>query len=163
MNVWLRCWREGSSAQIRNALTVETDPSAPDWVRLGEVEAFLRGRRLRDHQLTCYAPSTIHVYRDLDTKPSTRFILLMPAMSMFVGHRAEIAEEVKRSPERYILSDLVLLGMNREVADRGTGKSLSDLPEPGPDAPPDFAQRYPYIFPAIFRAGRYYVHDKSQG
>jgi hypothetical protein len=163
MQIWPRCWSEGSSAQIRNALTCETDPSAPDWVRLGDVEEFLRSKRLRDHQLTCYAPSTIHVYRDLDTIPSTRFILLMPAMSMFAGHRAEIAEEVRRSPERYILSDLVLLGMSREEADRGTSLNLSELPPPGPDAPPDFAQRYPYIFPGIFRAGRYFVHDKSKG
>jgi hypothetical protein len=163
MKAWARCWSEGSSAEVRNILTVETDPSAPDWVRLSEVEAFLRSRRLRDHQLTCYAPSTVHVYRDLDTKPSTRFILLMPAMSMFAGHRAQIAEEVKRSPERYILSDLILLGISREEADRGTSYSLSDMPRPSPDAPPDFAQRYPYIFPPIFRAGRYYVHDKSAG
>jgi hypothetical protein len=160
MSVWRRCWSEGSSAEIRNALTVETDPAAPDWVRLGEVEAFLRGRRLRDHQLTCYAPSTVHVYRDLDTKPSTRFILLMPAMSMFVGHRDQIADEVRRSPERYVLSDLILLGISRRKADRGTSYRLSDLPPPGPGAPPDFAQKYPYIYPAIFRAGRYLVHDK---
>jgi hypothetical protein len=163
MRVWTKCWSQGSSAEIRNALTVETDPSAPDWVRLAQVETFLRSRRLRDHQLTCYAPSTVHVYRDLDTLPSTRFILLMPAMSMFARHRAEIGEEVRRSPERYILSDLVLLGISREAADRGTSLSVSDLPPPGPDAPPDFAQRYPYIWPGIFRAGRYIVHDKSAG
>jgi len=84
-------------------------------------------------------------------------------MSMFVGHRAEIADAVKRSPERYILSDLILLGISRRKADRGTSYHLSDLPPPGPNAPPDFKERYPYIFPPMFRAGRYFVHERNRG
>jgi hypothetical protein len=159
IKVWSRCWSEGSSAEIRNALTVETDLASPDWVRLDQIETFLRGKHLRNHQLTCYAPSTIHVYRDLDIKPSTRFVLLMPAMGMFQGHRVEIADEVRRSPERYILSDMVLLGVSRPKANRGD-HNLSELPPPGRNAPPDYKERYPYIFPPIFRAGRYLVHDR---
>jgi hypothetical protein len=130
--VWDLCWRLGSTPPLRNVLTLESDMVAPDWVALEEVKHFLASRHVKDRELTCYGTSAVHLYKEMDLKPSTRFVLLWPALLFFPHHRNQIAQELKSSPERYIVNDL------KQRAHGG---------------------RYPMAFPVVFQKGRYRVHQ----
>ncbi len=57
LEVWGRCWTEGSSSDIRNRLTLVYSTHTPDWVELHEVAEYLRSLHLRDWELTCFTPS----------------------------------------------------------------------------------------------------------
>jgi hypothetical protein len=159
LSAWLDCWRQGSSPAVRNRLAVETDLSAADWVRLAQVQDFLRKRRIRDGQLTCYAPSSVHLYSQLNVKPSTRYIFIMPAMAMFPRHRNQIQRDIVHSSQRYVVNDLLLLNMSRDEADREIPGRPTEFPTPPPSAPSQYKEKFPFCFPVVFRAGRYLVHE----
>jgi hypothetical protein len=156
---WRRCWTEGSSPAIRNGLAVEKDLSAPDWVRLAEVAASLRSRQVGNGELTCYAPSSVHLYVQLGVKPSTRYILIMPAMAMFPNHRGLIQRAIIMSRERYVINDLRLLEMTPAEANEEVPGRPLDFAAPPARAPPNFREKFPFTFPIVFRAGRYLVHE----
>jgi hypothetical protein len=152
--VWQECIRLGSTPQVRDRLSLESDAAAADWEKLESVKDFLKARKLHDRQLTCYAISAIHLYEEMGLRPSTRFIELGSAIGLFRGHQDNIGRELATSPERYIVNDLRLLGLSAEEAGQqspGDAPSLSDSAGKSP---------YPWMFPIVFRAGRYLVHER---
>jgi hypothetical protein len=158
--LWDRCLYEGSTPEIRNALTLETDLVAPDWVALEQVKGYLEGQSVRNRELTCYALSAIHLYKEMNLKPSTRFILLWAALIFFPNHRAEIAQELKATPQRFIINDLRQTGLDKDEAD-------VEIPGREQALPPAFFERqlhlhvpgvFPWQEPIVFRAKRYLVH-----
>jgi hypothetical protein len=149
-----RCWQEGSSADLRDHLTLEKNLAAASWKDLALVGDCLGTKSLRDRELTCYAVSSIHLYGMLDLRPSTRFILLGAAIEMFKGHEEAFTRELLASPERFIVSDLECLDL---LADESTAIV------PGRPLPmtvyQHYGQSFPFVFPVVFRAGRYLVHE----
>jgi hypothetical protein len=159
LEYWPRCWREGSTPFMRNVLTLESDRAAPDWIALEEVKKFLRSRDVRSRELTCYAVSAIHLYKEMELRPSTRFILLWPALIFFPEHRKQIGWELAMSPQRFVVSDLCQEGFSRENA------NIDDPSQPFgfPPCPLFQSKNFPWTQPLVFRAGRYLVHRTIPG
>lgn len=155
--VWDLCWIQGSTPGVRNALTVEQDTAAPDWVALEAVKEYLTQEQVRERELTCYAISSMHLYKEMDLTPSTRFALLWPALLFFHDHKSEIVRELRESPQRFIVGDLVQDGFSRRQA-------LGDYPGPFglPALPERFRRQFPWNERVVFRAGRYLVHRVAQ-
>jgi hypothetical protein len=136
--LWERCWREGSSADVRDHLALKaTDIWTPNWVDLEAVAAYLKAHGVGDREVTCYSLSTLHLYPQLHIKPATRFVMLQAWLFFFPSHRAEMMREVEASPQRYIVTDLVHL------------RSLTA------DQVPPSVRRPEHV---VFQAGRYLVH-----
>jgi hypothetical protein len=159
LEYWPRCWREGSTPLMRNVLTLESDAAAPDWIALEEVKKFLKTRDVRSRELTCYAVSAIHLYKEMELRPSTRFILLWPALIFFPEHRTQIGWELAMSPQRFAVSDLCQEGFTRDEANQGVrGRPFGLL------ADPVFQSKtFPWTEPLVFRAGRYLIHRTIPG
>jgi hypothetical protein len=133
--LWPRCWREGSSAELRDLLTLENQKVTPCWRELARVETFLRDQGVADRQLTCYSTSSLPLYTQLHIRPSTRYILLEADVIHFPSRRDEIRQALIASPERYVVSD------RREM-----------------ETPPRGVRLFPYSEPVVFEFGRYRVH-----
>src|SRR5262249_8147223 len=109
--LWPDCWREGSSARIRDGLKLEPDV---DWQELERVGDYLRTLGLHDGELTCYNNSTLSLYLDLGLKPSTRFLHFDTLLRSMPGHRETIRRELADSRQRYVVSDLRAAGLSAE-------------------------------------------------
>jgi hypothetical protein len=141
IGLWARCWREGSSPAIRNALTIDpTNFVAPDWVNLAAMAGDLRSRDVKDRELTCYALSATSLYWTLDVKPSTRYLELHGTLVQFPGHEAAIRNEVFASPQRYVVNDLEQLQVRLD---------------------PKLWGPFPFDLPLIHRQGRYLLQDAT--
>jgi hypothetical protein len=149
--LWPRCWREGSSAELRDRLRLVGDPLSTDWTELERVAAYLRGLELGDGELTCYNNFTHPLLLQLGLKPSTRILHFDTMLSAFPRRREAIREELARSRQRYVVSDLLAAGLGRGQ----TTSPGQDLPA---DFPPGLAELYPWCEPVEFRAGRYVIH-----
>jgi hypothetical protein len=148
-SIWGRCFREGSSPEMRDLLTLETHPGAPDWRDLERVGEYLRAHGVQDHEVTCYSASVLSLYTRLRVKPSTRYFMLSAAMTIFPSHRPEIVRELEESPQRFVVSDLCDHAITIEQA-RGLG-----------EIPKVMRQAFPFSYPILYRAGRYLVHDAT--
>jgi hypothetical protein len=160
LELWGRCWREGSTPEIRQLLTLEPgNIYATDWPDLERVKEFLRSQSVNDHQLTCFALTSIPLYMELDLPPSTPFVFLRSAIFFFPGHLRDISNALAASPQRFIVNDLRQAGLTAEqAAYEEPGHPLA-LPPPLSQEPPAAFQRYfPWWEPLAFRAGRYVVH-----
>lgn len=158
---WGRCWREGSSTEVRDRLGLDTPVElGTDWGDLEKVADYLRQQGVGEGELTCFNLSTVHLYLRLGVDPSTRFLLPETCARLLPRHRERILEEVRASGPRYVVTDMMATGLRREqaVAER-PGDPLA-LP---PEIPPEVARSWPYSDPVVFRAGRYYVHDGKAG
>jgi hypothetical protein len=159
MALWGRCWSEGSTAELRDALALQNDKAATGWADLGRVQAFLTNKHLRGGELTCLSVSTTPLYWQMDLAPSTRFVLLEPALGMFRHHADQIRREIKASPQRFMVSDLRQLNLTAEEAAVQVAGDPLALP-PFPDRPLNKeAADFPLDIPIVFRSGRYLVHD----
>ena len=144
--VWPRCWSEGSSPELRDRLGHFTHTHwGTNWENLRDVERYLRTVEppLRDRELTCWHDSTHPLYLTLDVEPSTRYMhfgTVFPLRSKV----DEIRAEVIRSPQQYVVSDLLR-------ATRDGNKAYDPAWFPAPD-------RFPWNQPVVFRSGRYAVH-----
>lgn len=153
LELWPRCWREGSSPELRDRLTLQHDAAAPTWVELAQVNDFLERQHVGDRELTCYAISTVPLYKELHVRPSTRFILLGAAVGVFKGHQEAFRKELIESPQRFVVNDVWLLGLDQADADAlGAGRPLP------PAVAAQYGRTFPMIYPIVFRAGRYLVH-----
>jgi hypothetical protein len=153
--IWSRCWTEGSTAQIRDGLALETDKAATSWTDLARVRSFLETQNLQAGELTCLSPSTMPLYWDMDMPPSTRFLFLDTDMRMFRHHIEQIQLEVTNSMQRLVVTDLRQLGLTFEEATAkvpGRPLSLPLLPE-------GRMRGFLYDLPVIYRSGRYLVHQ----
>jgi hypothetical protein len=148
--LWGRCWREGSSAEMRNRLALDKERFwTPDWVELECVADFLREQGVKDGELTCYSASTVHLYTELGVRPATPYLYPSVYLSLFPGHRASIVKALRDSSQRFIVTDA------REVV-RHAGMEVGS-------SPGGTASFYPESEPVVFRAGRYAVRRPGSG
>jgi hypothetical protein len=155
LSLWSRCWREGSSADLRNRLQLTHMTHTPDWVRLNEVAEYLRRQGLEDRELTVFSPSATSLYLDLDLQPSTPGLHFELLYTAFHSHTEEVREQLNASPQRFVVSDIRFPFL---VA----GKPWQEPRDPPPalpaDFPADWAQSFPWSEPIVFRSGFYLVH-----
>ncbi len=153
LELWPLCWQSEEQPALRDRLGHFTDtPWGTNWSDLGEVEAYLGTVQppLADRELTCWHDSTHPLYLKLGIEPSTRYMHFCTVFPLR-GKLSEIRGDLIRSPQRYVVSDL--MRMTRNPARAGEGGS--GLPEWLPSRE---RERFPWNQPVVFRSGRYVVH-----
>jgi hypothetical protein len=153
--VWTRCWREGSTPELRETLSLDKHV---DWADEARVTDFLRGR-VGDGELTCYDPTIIPLYWDLRVEPSTRYIYLWNVLFFFHNHVDEIQTEVRNSRQRYVVTDVNRLYPNKELPKAEKDALPADGPTPEPvTSLAKLHPTFPWSEPIVFRSGKYLVH-----
>jgi hypothetical protein len=152
VRLWTECWREPGSPELQARLALE---NAVDWENLRRAADYLRGCELQDGEMTCFNAYTIPVYVELDLQPSTRYLYLDNTLIIYRRHREAIRAALAASRQRYVLTDLCILGLTpRQAAAVGADGPLA-LP---PEFPTAVKELYPWSGTVVFRAGRYCVY-----
>ena len=145
--LWHRCWTEGASASLRDALALKPRfNAAPSHVDLERVADYLRRQGVGDRELTCYSLSSLPLYTDLDLLPSTRFVQLTTMLAIARRQRDEVLQSVLSGPQRFVVVDL-----------RDPPLTLNPRQRPV-RLPPSVLELFPYREPVVFRSGNYLVH-----
>jgi hypothetical protein len=152
--LWARCWREGSTDELRDRLTMYDAGFATGWRDLAAVEDFLRERRAGDDDVLSYHTSTLPVYLRLGVRPASRYLYPSAYVFNFERHRDAIRQELRAGPQRFIVTDLRALW-------GGPDESVPPESETDPAKliPPHLAGAYPYSERPVHRFGRYLVHE----
>ncbi|MBX3443089.1 MAG: hypothetical protein KF774_11845 [Planctomyces sp.] len=146
---WPQCVREGSTPAVRDRLA---RLPVTNWSELSQVEAFLAAEMIRDGELTAYHTHTVHLLRQLDIRPSTRFVLTETHIRLFPSRTTEIKAALDASGQQYIVVNLLEAGY--ETAIPRTDRD----PESWRDyCDAESMRRFPFHLPAALRAGRYVV------
>jgi hypothetical protein len=161
LQLWPRCWREGSTPELRDRLGYYTDiHCGTTWTDLDGVTRFLRtvDPPLRDRELNCWHDSTHPLYLMLDLKPATRYMhygTVFPIRSQ----ADRIRREVAGCPQRYVVSDLRRMTYVKVEAYAPGAGGPNSLPAWFPRSQRDL---FPWNQPIVFRSGRYLVHRVSR-
>jgi hypothetical protein len=157
-----RCYREGSTPEIRDRLGHYTETHwGTHWVELGEVADSLRAIEppLGHGELNCWHDTTHPLYLMLDLDPATRYMHYGTALgirSLGDWTKKRIAKEVAESRQRYVVSDLMRMTWDPALARApGAGGDPTRLPDWFPAAE---RGKYPWNQPIVHRSGRYLVH-----
>ncbi len=137
--VWNRCLDEGSSPEVRMALT---DVAFPDYENMERVIDYLKDQNPADGQVTCYNVHSIHIYDRLGLKPSTRYLSLSSLVCLFPSRSGDIYSAVDGSRQRFVVTELL------------ESKQQNDGVDPSVTEPRNF----PWRHPVVFTAGNYQVH-----
>ncbi len=155
LEVWGRCWTEGSTPEIRNRLTLVYSTHTPDWVELREVAEYLRAQHLRDRELTCFSASVTPLYLDLDVSSSTRALHFEYFFKLFPSHLEEMSRELSASPQRFVVTDLgyafLISGAKFNIGPPDTLTLPAGFPR-------SWSKVFPWYEPIVFRTNRYLVH-----
>jgi hypothetical protein len=109
LTTWWDCVTHGGTAEVRDRLAYLR---TPDFSELARVAQFLRSQQVRDHELTCFHVHLIHLYPQLGVRPSTRYVGLEALRRLFPRHVNEIDRAVSRSPQRFVVTDLIEAGLS---------------------------------------------------
>lgn len=140
--VWKRCLRDGSTAALRDHLTLLPKAS---WSELADVQAFLRHQGTCDGELSCTHMATIALYHDLNVRSATRFLFLQNVLVNFRRQRDAIFAELAASRQRFLVCDVEGYGMEKV-------RRFLDSPASAP---------YVWSDRIVFRSGRYVVFRLS--
>jgi hypothetical protein len=146
LSLWPRCWTEGSTADMRDLLTFDTESYPPSWRELKEIELFLQSQHVRDREVSCFSTASLPLYLSMGLEPPTRFHGEFGLLVFFPNRRDEIMQAMAESPARFVVTDLMLLGVNAEQA-RGRIQ-----------LGPHLGATIPWSYPQVYRFGRYLVH-----
>ena len=150
--LWARCLREGSTAELRDRLTLlAPEPHPTGWEELETVRDYLRSLRLSDGQLTCYNNSTHSLYLDLGLRPSTRFLHFDTVLERFPHHREEVRQALASSRQLYVVADLRKLGC-KHSEEKDSPELRLPVDFPGP-----WRAVYPWNEELVFRTERFAV------
>lgn len=156
--LWLRCWTEGSTPEVRNRLGLYIHVHcATNWEELVQVADYLRQVQppLQDRELNCWHDGTHPLYLFLNLEPATRYMHYGTAFS--IRERVpEIVETVASSRQRYVVSDLFpVLG---KISDGPYPTTAGHVPCLPLDFPEPYRRLFPWNQPLVFRCGRYCIH-----
>lgn len=102
----LRQWpivlAQGSTADVRSALAQST---LPDWQHLAQVIQFLNKQHVDDGEVTCLNANSVQIYRETQTRPSTRYWSISLLQRFFPQRAGEISEAVCVSGHRYVVTE----------------------------------------------------------
>jgi hypothetical protein len=152
---WGRCWREGSSADLRDRLNLTRGRFTPQYARLEQVAHYLRSQGVGDGEVLCSNSTTHLLYLDLNLRPAVPYAHFETVVALFPRHHELIREQVSRGGQHYVVSDLrSLLRLPTDAVAEQPGQPLA-LP---PQFPPEWTKVYPWSEPVVFRQGPYLVH-----
>jgi len=149
--VWRHCFGTEVSPELRGALA---RLPLPEWTHLARVEGFLRDQQVADGELTAYHTHTIHLYPALRVRPSTRYVFTETHLRLFPSRSGEIAQALRDSRQKYVVSDLLEAGLEPAVAlDDSEGDNWRQA------CPRGALSSFPFDQPVVFRSGPYLVHQ----
>jgi hypothetical protein len=145
LSLWTTALTSGS-AELRDRLSLHSprENGRIAWVDLERVAAYLGQQRVRDGELLCFNDSTHPLYVQLGVRPAVRY-MQFGIISMFQSRHEQVNRELRASRARLVVTDLVGIGLDPQTP-------LEALPEV-------WKQRFPWMFPVVFRAGPYLVHE----
>jgi hypothetical protein len=147
---WKDCVTQGPTLASR--ATFQARPG-PYWSYYPALIQFLREQNVRGTDVLVYSSMLVPLYRDLELRPPTRYVLTDVQRGFFRSRQDEIRDAIGASPHKYIVSDISETGLSPtqlEPSDLATG-----LP---PDFPTRLLKRFPATQPVIFRSGWFVVH-----
>lgn len=145
------CLRDGSTLAVRSKIQQQ---SYPDWKEMQPVLEYLRSQNVQGEDVTVYTGTLIHVYQELDLKPTTRYVYVDVLGRIFKGRSGEIHDALAQAKHRFVVSGLLEAGVSREDVD-GEFDPQTLLPI---NFPQNALKQFPYTQPVIFRSGQYLVH-----
>lgn len=157
LKLWGTCFQQGSTSAIRNQLA---RIPFPDWEDLDHVAAFLKSQQARDREVTCFSNDMVHLYLDLNLEPSTRYVYTQTYIEFFPSRRPLIFEDLEKSPQRFVLSNLMAGGLLASQAKEIGPEGPAGYP---PAFPENLKSKYPWRLPIAFRSGTLIVHRGSGG
>lgn len=150
LNAWKDCVFHGSTLAVRSEIQQET---LIHWADLVPVLNFLRSQNLQDGELTAHTVGLIHLYRELDLRPPTRFVCLSALARLFPSRVDEMRAALENSKQKLVVTSLREAGMSPRLLHGPDG------PQPRlPNAfPPARLENFPYSQSVVFRSGEYVV------
>lgn len=150
---WSICWQRELSPAQRDQLALLPNPVRDD---LAQVASFLQRANVSDRDVCFYNSDFVSLYRQLGLLPPVRYTYFFETMQFFPEKRNDLLEELQQQSHRYVVTDLVSVGMPRRDAE-AVGPA-------GPHAPPPAYRRapinvYPWSCPVVYRAGTYLIHQ----
>ncbi len=146
---WPDCFRQSHGVEryeLYDDLRREViHPACFNWVELGEVAEYLRGRQVGDEQLVCWHDSPHPLYLMLDVKPGLRFMHVNTATMISPDCYRRVCEEFDdNTNKRFVVIDLQRLAFAAwvDLCMRGIAKPGDDeraaiyeaYNQPGPTA-----------------------------
>ncbi|QDT42433.1 hypothetical protein Pan241w_25170 [Gimesia alba] len=150
--LWKTCVMNSSNARLKSELALLVQV---DWEDLEAVKQYLKSQNLKDEELHCYNTTLVYLYPELSVKPATRFVFFDSAWIFCPNHRNEMYAAINESPQKFIVTDLIESGFNRDSA---LAKSSNPEQLTPPEYPVSLKGAYPWSHPVVFRSGRYLVH-----
>lgn len=147
LQVWPRCFSEGSTAELRDRLRIYSGQA--EWTRLTNVANYLRAQQVGDGEVTVFNLSLIALHQMLDRQPATRYVILYDYLYGYARQREQIQAEVAASPQHFVVCDLSRNGMSlmrAQLGESATGCSNDS---------------YPWAKRVVFRDGNYVVFRLS--
>lgn len=157
LQTWRECFAQGSSPQVRDRLRLLLDPN---WEDLELIAQFLRERNVSDGDVLCYNDNIIHLYRELDVLPPTRFVYVDSLYAFFPKKTPQFEAALFEASPRFIVTDFISVGLEDEAARAVGPAGKNALP---PSFPERLAKKHPWSLPIVFRVGQYAVHDAGLG
>jgi hypothetical protein len=109
--LWAECWTSGDSDRLKDELAINRQGGHTSWRDLRGVTLYLQERGARDREVTCWHFGTIPYYTESGLEPSTRFVFPGGRLGFFPSFKETIWDETMRSPQRYVVMDLLGLGV----------------------------------------------------
>jgi hypothetical protein len=155
--VWVRCWQEGSTPELRNRLWVYR-VNEVDWVALAHVADYLRDRA-GPGDLTCFSQPALGIYKETDLTPATRYGYVDVVIHLLPNRRSDVLSALDRSGQRFLLMDVETAHLPQADADLLPPDGEQPIPYEGLSSR---RHDFPWSAPIVFRAGRYVVHRVRQ-
>ncbi len=152
VRLWKTCLLQSSNAELKARLALLAQV---DWEDLEAVKQFLAEQGLKDGELHCYNSTLIYLYPELNLRPATRYVFFDSILVFCYSHRKELHQSLVESPQKFIVTDLIESGFNRETANAPAENPERNVP---PQYPISLGGVYPWSQKVVFRSGRYLVH-----
>jgi hypothetical protein len=155
---WPSCWMKPGKPALQDRLAL-IGGGKPHFLvshaDLENVAHYLHEQHLQDGTLTCYDWRTIDLYRRLNQRPASRFVLLSAILYFYPSHEQEVIRSVRGLQPQFVVTDLTTVGLT-------TAQAGAFDPNDPLALPPRFPQKlrtvYPWCEPIVFRSGQYAVH-----
>ncbi len=152
LKLWPTCVTTASTVETQDRLAHFTNPRRADMERIAE---FLEQRGAGPREVCGFNSDCVWLYERLRSHPPTRFVYFYEIAVYLPEDHQTMLKELAASHHRYVVSDLLSLGMSRADAE-AVGRA-------GPQGPPPKYPRqknsYPWSHPVIYRSGSYLVHE----
>jgi len=152
LSQWSACVRGPVTPALRDRLSHFFNPKRQDLARVAE---FLEKQGVSGRDVCFFNSDFVGMYRQMGLLPPTRYTYFYETVRFLPSHHDDVLKELSASPHRFVVTDVLTTGITPDKMDRlGPDGPLEDAKA----QPKSWTRGYPWIYPAVFRAGTYLVH-----